>query len=424
MKRVTLAIAIAAVTFLAQCSNDNGTNIVVQPPTIQSITPDQVSRAEHIVATLHGTNFTGASQVTIGEGFDLQGFTVKSSVEIEIRFFVNPDSPAGERTVSVTTPGGTATQNNLLEVLDNRAPLVKISFLPQNGATNSTFTFDGLSSNDPDGSVTTFEWDFGDGKTASGPIVNHRFRTVGTFTVTLTVTDNKGARGQGTVSVEVQEGIAPQAKFSISPKEGDVNTIFTFNGSSSTDDGTVVSYQWTFGDNQVFTGPIVERDFPAGQVSVSLTVTDDKGLQDVQTKDLLVGVFDEAKAAAEIRAVVYEFFRRYSMLDTLTPEQIVVNWSLDPKCKGRAHEIHIIEQQQTFITKTTATVTGPIEVTFSSHTKAHAIAAAHFHWFETDGSEHDGDATHDFTMVLEDGHWHICDFVLLKQTAGVERIFQ
>jgi len=52
-------------------------------------------------------------------------------------------------------------------------------------------TFDaGDAAYDPDYTTLTYEWDFGDGETASGEIVTHSYTCIGTKTVTLTVTDN------------------------------------------------------------------------------------------------------------------------------------------------------------------------------------------------------------------------------------------
>jgi PKD repeat protein len=58
-------------------------------------------------------------------------------------------------------------------------------------------SFDGSASYDPDGTIASYLWDFGDSSpTASGATANHTYAAAGTYTVTLTVTDNKGATGQ------------------------------------------------------------------------------------------------------------------------------------------------------------------------------------------------------------------------------------
>jgi PKD repeat protein len=56
-----------------------------------------------------------------------------------------------------------------------------------------TCTFNGAGSSDPDGHIASHAWNFGDGMTGSGASVSHTYLTGGTYSVTLTVTDNAGA---------------------------------------------------------------------------------------------------------------------------------------------------------------------------------------------------------------------------------------
>ena len=70
-------------------------------------------------------------------------------------------------------------------------------------------SFDGSSSEDPDGDVTDYAWDFGDGKTGSGSTVDHTYASAGSRTVKLTVTDNDG--GTDTKSHEVATTLASVA---------------------------------------------------------------------------------------------------------------------------------------------------------------------------------------------------------------------
>ena len=66
-------------------------------------------------------------------------------------------------------------------------------------------TFDGSGSFDLDGDITGFEWDFGDGSSDSdSPVVTHIYTTAGTFTVTLTVTDNDGKQATDQAIITVQ----------------------------------------------------------------------------------------------------------------------------------------------------------------------------------------------------------------------------
>jgi PKD repeat protein len=62
-------------------------------------------------------------------------------------------------------------------------------------------TFD-ASSSDDDGECTGYEWNFGDGQYALGPVVEHRYLYAGTYNVALVVTDNDG--GKTTVVQQIQ----------------------------------------------------------------------------------------------------------------------------------------------------------------------------------------------------------------------------
>ncbi|MDN5768812.1 MAG: PKD domain-containing protein [Humibacillus sp.] len=79
------------------------------------------------------------------------------------------------------------------------------------GADSLTCSFDGSASVDPDGSIVRYDWDFGDGQTATdaGPKVSHAYATSGQQSVTLTVTDNQGA--SATTSVTASPAAAPEA---------------------------------------------------------------------------------------------------------------------------------------------------------------------------------------------------------------------
>src|SRR5581483_5524242 len=85
----------------------------------------------------------------------------------------------------------------------NKAPIAKITAGPVSGSAPLKVHFDGSTSSDPDGSLTGYSWSFGDGTSGSGSIVDHTYNQAGTYTATLTVTDNNGATGSAQVTITV-----------------------------------------------------------------------------------------------------------------------------------------------------------------------------------------------------------------------------
>ncbi|HET9422298.1 MAG TPA: PKD domain-containing protein [Nocardioides sp.] len=84
--------------------------------------------------------------------------------------------------------------------LANLAPVPSISA----SCSGQVCTFDGAASSDADGTVLDYQWDFGDGGAASGAQAEHGYATPGTYTVSLTVTDDDGAPASTTTDVVIE----------------------------------------------------------------------------------------------------------------------------------------------------------------------------------------------------------------------------
>ena len=76
---------------------------------------------------------------------------------------------------------------------------------PYNGYLNEPINFSAEDSYDPDGKISSYEWDFGDGNKGNGIKTQHTFTTTGNFTVTLTVTDDEGETDYGYSNVEISD---------------------------------------------------------------------------------------------------------------------------------------------------------------------------------------------------------------------------
>jgi len=95
----------------------------------------------------------------------------------------------------------------------NYPPTASFTFSPAYPFAGYNVTFDGSGSSDPDGTVVNYGWDFGDGNTSTGVTTNHSYASAGTYTVSLTVTDNGGRTGTRTIDVQ----------YRAEPIRGDVN---------------------------------------------------------------------------------------------------------------------------------------------------------------------------------------------------------
>ena len=102
---------------------------------------------------------------------------------------------------------------------------------------NLAASFDGSGSTDPDGTIASYAWDFGDRTTGTGATPSHTYATAGTYQVKLTVTDNRGGTGSLTKPLTVTTGPLAQDTFTrtVTGGWGTANTggAWTLSGSTS-----------------------------------------------------------------------------------------------------------------------------------------------------------------------------------------------
>jgi len=190
-------------------------------------------------------------------------------------------------------------------------PTARFTVAPEKPTAGIAALFDGTSSC-PEGAFTggcilsdrnlvSFVWDFGDGTTASGRTASHRFRTFGSFSVSLTVVSDRALSASTIRPVAVDPGVPPKPDFVFSPTNPAIGQSVSFNGSTSIPGPghTIESYSWDFGDGGKASGAGASHLFgSAGIFNVVLNVTDEVGQTAVVSKAVSVAVPTETTAPA------------------------------------------------------------------------------------------------------------------------------
>lgn len=134
-----------------------------------------------------------------GDGASATGSTAShvfaSAGTYTVTFVVTDDKGAVGSAV-VVVPVGPQAPPNL-------PPTARISSSASSATIGVAITFDGSASSDTDGTVTSYAWRFGDGGSATGPTASRAYGAAGTYTVTLTIADDKAASTSATTTVTV-----------------------------------------------------------------------------------------------------------------------------------------------------------------------------------------------------------------------------
>jgi PKD repeat protein len=176
---------------------------VNQPPVLAAIGPKTVDEGVLLTFTVAATDPNtpttltySATDLPTGAAFDpatmtftwTPGFDQAGSYPVT--FIVSDGALTDEETVTITV--NHVNQKPVAEAGPDKTVMVM-----------DHVRFDGSQSSDPDGSIVSYSWNYGDGKTGSGVKPTHEYMDAGIFTVTLTVTDNEGATGTDTTTVTV-----------------------------------------------------------------------------------------------------------------------------------------------------------------------------------------------------------------------------
>jgi len=196
---------------------------------------------------------------------------------------LEPGDGVGSASLAITVGAGAG---------PSAPPPVAVLKAPASGVAGIPFAFDGSASTAAAGSISQYNWNFGDNTAGSGATVTHTF-AAGGYTVKLTVTDSAGATHSASVAIAVSTatGAPPPIANPGGPYTGEINLPVQFDGSSSTDSaGPIASYSWDFADGTTDVGPQPSHTFTTeGTFDVALTVTNNAGIAATSQISVLIG---------------------------------------------------------------------------------------------------------------------------------------
>ena len=271
---VSLSIADVAIK-----EGNSGTKTMTFKVTLSAASTSKVT---YDIATADGTATAGSDYVAksqtgqvMNPGATSKNFTVTingdTTVEPDETFYVNLSNVNG-----ALVARGQAIGTILNDDFSNSPPTAGFNYTTNNLTANFTDT-----SSDSDGTIASRSWNFGDGTTSNATNPSKTYASAGTYTVTLTVTDNGGLNNQ--ISKQVTVSAPPPPSLSIadaSTTEGNSGTkTLTFTVSLSAASSSSVTYNIATADGTATAGSdyvansLTGQIIPAGQTSKTFAVT-------------------------------------------------------------------------------------------------------------------------------------------------------
>ncbi|WP_026872606.1 PKD domain-containing protein [Inquilinus limosus] len=154
---------------------------------------------------------------------------------------------------------------------------------------DEAIAFDARQSFDPDGRITAYSWDFGDGARSDAAQLSHAYDRPGTYTVSLTVADDAGLPNSTAAATTTIVVNAPPVSVAGADKSAAIGEPLVFDGSASSDpDGRLLTWDWDFGNGDKGTGEETTYAFDRpGTYQVRLTVRDDSGTSSATGESVL-----------------------------------------------------------------------------------------------------------------------------------------
>lgn len=192
------------------------------------------------------------------------------------------------------------------------SPIAVATANPTSGIAPLTVSLSGRESSDPDGTITVYEWNFGDGSPISSEVnPSHTYTSVGTYTAVLTVWDNQNLTGTASVVINVQSPPVQKYVYVSSIDMSVVKKNANINGKA------VVTVKDS--DGKLVTGASVSGTW-SGTVTGTSTLTTNKGVATFSSKPtkLSTGTFTFKVTSISISGYTYDPSKNLETTDSIS----------------------------------------------------------------------------------------------------------
>ena len=144
-----------------------------------------------------------------GHNDTISQFVFDSTLNLWVGTYTPGNEPGGLWSLTVAgadsaSPANSGKATKTIQLQD-RIPTASYTFTSGILLTSATVTFNGTASFDPDGTIVSYAWVFGDGSTGTGATPSHSYSVAGNYIVKLNVTDNSGSTAVSTQTVTIMD---------------------------------------------------------------------------------------------------------------------------------------------------------------------------------------------------------------------------
>jgi PKD repeat protein len=211
-------------------------------------------------------------------------------------------------------------------VIQNQPPTAVATVDVNTGNPGLICTFDASESNDPDGEIVEYRWDFGDGttETSDQTTITHTFTSIGTYNVLLTVEDNEGATDSldDPIIIEILVGNNPPKDLIVTPEKTwthkNADVLFEMSATDP-DENDTLRFEIDWDDETTF---ISDHIYESNETFMISHLWDSFGVYQVT-----VTAFDEANASSDtVTTTMY--------VDVIVIDDVINGWLIDTNSDG------------------------------------------------------------------------------------------